>query len=532
MSAGRLGVCGECGSSLADGQRYCLACGARAGERDAHLGVLLQRGHRADQAPPPVGVGAESASPPRSRGAAVVVPRTRTWAALTLGFLAFGALLGGAAGGSAPTSLASARAPVRLVLPTTQASSSSNAPSPAEASPPAGEEPPSSEATPTPTATPAPAAKPTSTPSGSTPAAESAPASPEGGAGAPATKLPAVKHVFLVMLSDEPYASLFGPASPAHYLSQTLERRGALLVRYDAVAHEQLANEIALLSGQGPTQQTAANCPTYADISPTGRAASEQVLGSGCVYPPQTRTLVGQLAAKHLTARAYVEGIDEPGSALAGCAHPPAGQSDPTGAETAAYATFRNPFVYFHSITDSPACSSEDVGLAALPHDLALGSRAPSLSYIAPDRCHDGNPAPCAVGAPAGMAAADAFLRQWVPRILSSKAYKDGGLLVITADEAPSSGEFADSSSCCGEPARYPNLAAPPAGGPTGHGGGTVGALLLSPFISRASTSQQPYNHLSLLRTIEDLFGLSHLGYAALPAVKPLEASLFSASSP
>jgi hypothetical protein len=105
-------------------------------------------------------------------------------------------------------------------------------------------------------------------------------------------------------------------------------------------------------------------------------------------------------------------------------------------------------------------------------------------------------------------------------------------LLVITADEAPSSGEFADSSSCCGEPARYPNLAAPPAGGPTGHGGGTVGALLLSPFISRASTSQQPYNHLSLLRTIEDLFGLSHLGYAALPAVKPLEASLFSASSP
>jgi hypothetical protein len=338
--------------------------------------------------------------------------------------------------------------------------------------------------------------------------------------------------VFLVMLSDEPYASLFGPASPAHYLSQTLERRGALLVRYDAVAHEQLANEIALLSGQGPTQQTAANCPTYADISPTGRAASEQVLGSGCVYPPQTRTLVGQLAAKHLTARAYVEGIDEPGSALAGCAHPPAGQSDPTGAETAAYATFRNPFVYFHSVVDSPGCAREDVGLATLPHDLALGSRAPSFSYIAPDPCHDGNPVPCAAGAPAGMAAADAFLRQWIPRILSSKTYKDGGLLVITADEAPSSGEFADSSSCCGEPARYPNLAAPPAGGPTGHGGGTVGALLLSPFISRASTSQQPYNHLSLLRTIEDLFGLSHLGYAALPAVKPLEASLFSASSP
>jgi hypothetical protein len=147
-----------------------------------------------------------------------------------------------------------------------------------------------------------------------------------------------------------------------------------------------------------------------------------------------------------------------------------------------------------------------------------------------PDRCHDGNPTPCAPGAPAGLVAADAFLQGVVPAITGSKAYEDGGLLVITVDEAPSSGEFADSSSCCGQPA-YANLVAS-ATGSSPRGGGTVGALLLSPFIKGAATSQEPYNHFSLLRTIEDLFGLKHLGFAGLQRVAAFEPSIFSAYKP
>ena len=127
----------------------------------------------------------------------------------------------------------------------------------------------------------------------------------------PSSKLPPVKHVFVVMLDDEPYATVFGPASPAHYLSGTLEHKGELLVRYYAVAHEQLANGIALLSGQGPTPQTAQNCPTYEDITPGTVGAEGQVSGQGCVYPSATQTLAGQLSAKHLTWKAYLEGMDE-----------------------------------------------------------------------------------------------------------------------------------------------------------------------------------------------------------------------------
>jgi hypothetical protein len=336
--------------------------------------------------------------------------------------------------------------------------------------------------------------------------------------------------VFVIMLSDQPYAAVFGPESSAHYLAHTLERQGELLTRYDGVAHEQLANEIALLSGQGPTAETAANCATYAAIAPASIGASEQVQGNGCVYPASTQTLPGQLAAKHLSWRAYVQGSDEAGTAAGACAHPPLGQPDPTaqGSSTGAYATFRNPLVYFQSLLGTPSCAADDVGLDRLKSDLGNAKRTPSFSYIVPDRCHDGNPTPCTPGAPAGLGPADAFLQRVVPEITASKAYKQDGLIAITVDEAPSSGEFADSSSCCGQP-RFPNLNAPTTG-LTPRGGGTVGALLLSPYVKGGATSQEPFNHFSLLRTIEDLFGLKHLGYAALPAVKPLEPGMFTAA--
>jgi hypothetical protein len=334
------------------------------------------------------------------------------------------------------------------------------------------------------------------------------------------------------MLSDQPYAAVFGPASTAPYLSQTLERKGELLIRYDAVAHEELANEVALLSGQGPTSETAANCPTYTEIASASVGEAEQVLGNGCVYPASTQTLVGQLAAKHLVWRAYVQGIDEAGTQQGACAHPALGQADPTAVQTSStgpYATFRNPLVYFDSVLDSPACAADDVGLSSLKQDLADAKRTPSFSYIVPDRCQDGNPTPCTPGAPSGLAPADTFLKEVVPEITGSKAYKESGLLVITVDEAPSSGEFADSSSCCAQPL-FPNVPSKsPAGVP--RGGGAVGALLLSPYVKGATTSQEPYNHFSLLRTIEDLFSLKHLGYADLSAVKSFEPSMFTAAA-
>jgi hypothetical protein len=544
--------CGECGSPLAEDQRYCLLCGARAAAPSPALERLMAGA--GNRLPPAVGPAGEPPRAPagdrlaeadaqgvRASWATLLSLPSRPVSALLLAaFLGFGVLLGVTAGSPVDSTLAAnAGSRLRLVLPAAApvAGAASPAALPASGS---GGEPPAAEPEPTP----APAATATSrAPKTAPPGAEvgageagagAGPSVGEGGssgAAAPATKLPPIKHVFLIALSNEPYASVFGPASGAHYLAGTLERRGELLVRYDAVAHEELADGVALVSGQGPTAQTAANCADYADLSPATTAAEEQVLGSGCVYPRSTETLAGQLAAGHLTWRAYVEGIDEAGGSSGACSHPALGQPDPTAEHTAStgpYATFRNPFLYFHSIIDSPACAADDVGLGQLGADLASAKRTPSFSYIVPDRCHDGNPTPCSPGAPAGMGPADAFLARVAPQILGSKAYADGGLIVITVDEAPSSGEFADSSSCCGQP-RFPNLASAPTG-LSPRGGGTVGALLLSRYVKGGTTSQEQFNHFSLLRSIEDLFSLRHLGYAALPAVKAFPPSLFTAA--
>ena len=198
--------------------------------------------------------------------------------------------------------------------------------------------------------------------------------------------------------------------------------------------------------------------------------------------------------------------------------------------------------------------------------------------------------------------AADNFLRSVIPKIEASPAYKDGGLIVITFDEAPQSGPDADPSACCDNPV-YPNLPASsttsttstttsttsgasttttsttsapgttvptsastttsatttaatttspttssgsttttsttttaPAGGqttPTG-GGGQVGLLLISKYVTPASSDTTDYfNHYSLLASIEELFSLPRLGYASdpsLPFFGPSTYSNFSGS--
>jgi uncharacterized membrane protein YgcG len=572
--------CPECQAPLRSEQRYCLECGQRVGARAPELLALLRRRGESPK-PAPASTSAEhdparqasaassspgavappsastAPSPGRSRGASAVaslagrisalrLPSRTVSALLVIAFVGFGVLLGSVAGSPVQETLAASRTPrLKLVLPASgETARASEAPVPAS-------EPPQSEVQPTPevesppenAATPAPTSTTKSSPRGHSgegkgggSSGSSGSSGSGGGAsqGAGKSKLPPIKHVFVVMLSDEPYAATFGPESSAPYLARTLEGKGELLVRYYAVAHEQLANEIALLSGQGPTAATAANCPTYEPLSPGTPSGEGQLLGEGCVYPPTAATLPGQLEVKHLTWRAYVQGLGEPGGSLAACAHPALGTLDPTSAvapPAQAYATFRNPFVYFQALSEAPTCANDDVGLADLDGDLASAARTPSLSYIVPDRCHDGSPGPCPTGAAGGLPAASGFLEEVVPKILASKAYKEGGLLVITTDEAPTSGELADSSSCCGQP-RFPNLPAPSgvAASLPPEGGGQVGALLLSPFVKAHTTSQETYSHFSLLRTIEDLFSLKHLGYAAGAHVNPFEPLLFAAT--
>jgi hypothetical protein len=48
-----------------------------------------------------------------------------------------------------------------------------------------------------------------------------------------------------------------------------------------------------------------------------------------------------------------------------------------------------------------------------LPGELARAGATPAFSFLAPNLCNDGHDAPCADGAPGGLAQADRFLARW-----------------------------------------------------------------------------------------------------------------------
>ena len=341
---------------------------------------------------------------------------------------------------------------------------------------------------------------------------------------------PTIHHVFVILLENKTYNKTFGPSPESPYLAKTLPSQGALLDRFYGIAHLSLPNYIALASGQPPNTDTQSDCQFFNNVFPGSIGGDGIVMGQGCVYPAATQTVANQLDADGLSWKAY--GQDMANSVGSGqpatCRHPTVNGQDGTQSAKAndQYAARHVPFVYFHSIIDTPSCAANVVDLKLLPGDLALGAGAPSYSFIVPDLCADGHDATCPDGAPGGYAGIDQFLREWVPRITGSLAYEDRGLLLITFDEAGAAIGEEDQSACCNE---QPGPNTPnPGGAFTGPGGGRVGAVAVSPCITPGTASDQPYNHYSLLRWVEDNFGLSHLGFAAQQGLRPLGSDVFT----
>jgi len=326
-----------------------------------------------------------------------------------------------------------------------------------------------------------------------------------------AAPTPTVGHVFVINLENKGYATTFGPASSAPYLSKTLVKQGNLLTQYYGTAHNSLPNYIAQISGQGPDSATQADCQTYADFTGTGTVGPGQVVGNGCVYPSSVETLPGQLTSSGRTWKGYLEDMGNSATEPSTCRHPALNAVDDTQRAEVGdqYAARHNPFLYFHSIIDSPACAQNDVPLSRLSADLAATGSTANLTYITPNLCHDGHDTPCVDGQPGGLISADEFLSSWVPKIQASPAYRKDGLLIVTFDESDS--PQTDASACCGETAA-PNSPLP---GITGPGGGRVGAVVLGRSVKPGTTTATPYNHYALLASVEDLFGLPYLGYAA-----------------
>ncbi len=338
---------------------------------------------------------------------------------------------------------------------------------------------------------------------------------------------PKVRHVFTIVLENEDFARTFGTGQiESPYLSRTLVQAGAFVPNYYGTGHSSLDNYIAMTSGQGPNPDTQGDCHDPSTIGSDGTLqfdADGQAIGTlGCTYPKQVDSVGPQLSHAGFTWKGYMQDMDaEPGVQRTTCRGPytenrienPVPVGNPKVPDD--YKDKHNPFVYYHAVFDNLSyCDRHDVPFTSFVNDLQQIKTTPNYSFIVPNQCDDGHDMPnCSDGTPGGPSRYDAFLQKYIPLIQASPAFKQDGLIVILFDEGVTG------LSCCDEKTS-PMVGSGtnsgyPVPGPAGAGGGQTGAVLLSPFITPGTVTTVPFNHYSYLRSIEDIFGLPHLGYAA-----------------
>lgn len=149
-------------------------------------------------------------------------------------------------------------------------------------------------------------------------------------------------------------------------------------------------------------------------------------------------------------------------------------------APSANYAVKHDPFVYFRSVVTS-MCANV-VPATQLTTDLANGA-LPRFAWLSPNLCNDMHDCSVRTG--------DSYLAGIVPQIL--RALGSNGVLFVTFDEGTTDA----------------------GGGQAGAAGGQVALIAAGPAIAQGVRSQTPYDHYSLLRTIEDAWGLPPLRSAA-----------------
>ncbi len=236
-------------------------------------------------------------------------------------------------------------------------------------------------------------------------------------------------------MENHEYSDIVGSSS-APYINSLIAQYG-LATNYDALAHPSQPNYIALFSGstQGVTDDSTVN------ISATNIA--DQIEASGRTW----KVFAQNYPLNCSTGSSYSGGADGSGT----------------------YVRRHNPAISF---TDISGNASRCANITDFTH---FDPAAANYAFIKPNLCNDMHDCSVSVG--------DTFLQGFVPTILNSSAWQQGGVLFITWDEGTS----------------------------TTDGGGHVATIVIASNVTAGYRSSTSYNHYSLVRTIEDAWGLGCL---------------------
>jgi phosphatidylinositol-3-phosphatase len=292
--------------------------------------------------------------------------------------------------------------------------------------------------------------------------------------------VPGFGHVFVIIGENTELGQV--NKSNAPYLLGDVKPRSAWLTNYFAVTHFSEANYAAMTSGQYT------NC--------------QQFDGAIASCHQDVENIFHQLDVADMTWKSWMESMPAPcGVVSAGSAK----NLNHFGAK-------HNPAVFYDNVEGAGGVWSADPLLQSaecLANDIPTGGTGPNdmsafddavtagnvgaFNFIVPNECEDGHDNCKPQGN--GIAQFDAFLAKEVPLIERSPAFGSDGVLIITFDEGTSNQGPGSSKQF--------------------NGGGNVVFAVLSP-LARHTLDANPYNHYSLLRTLEDGFGIAgHPGNAA-----------------
>ena len=313
--------------------------------------------------------------------------------------------------------------------------------------------------------------------------------------------MPAYDHIFVIIEENHTFDEIIGnKAAPS---INRLATDYGLATEFFGEVHPSEGNYVAMVGGDSfgihdddaywcKRRSTDAACPhSYASD-----------------YPDHSRDAVNiaqQIDAKGLSWKGYFQDIPAAGSTIDRSKGPP----------YALYASKHNGFANYKSVQDDPRRAEKIVGFDQFERDLGADA-LPNFAHIVPNQCDDmhgldgpGVEDECEHGNQPGLIRrADRAVGEIVAKIMATPMWKGSGnaAIVITFDEGGHTNRTNHAEGCCGAASDNPS----------NFGGGWIPTVVITNHGPRGVTDNTPYNHYSLLRTIEDAFGITQrAGHAA-----------------
>ena len=285
----------------------------------------------------------------------------------------------------------------------------------------------------------------------------------------------AIQHVVVVMLENLSYKQVVGNANAPYETS--LASNCGVAPTYFGATHTSAANYLAMSAGEFPS------------ASPPG-------CGSVKACADSSNNIYHQLSTAGLTWGGFMEAMPS--------------ACDPQS--SGVYKNGHDPIIFYTDIT-AAECQADNVGVSdltaqsgALWNDLQ-NQALPSFSWITPSLSDDNEGA----GTPAqNEQAADTWLQKFLGTVQQSNSYQSGNTVVlVTYDE----GTGTDSK--VGEDCTNKSLDLPVTNGVSAHQDSChVPLFVIYPYTPAGDSDATFFDHYSITKTVEDLFGLPYLAHA------------------